>query len=87
MLRPALDIERGVTQTRVGWDAKLLRLSSDAGLLRPASEVSVLLGTRGPHFSSKCDIRVKVRFASDDLFLVIFGQLTELPPKFLILRD
>jgi len=64
----------GVTQTHV-----------EAGLLKLASEVFVLLETRGLHFSSKCDIRVEGRFASDDLSLVIFGQPTEPPPKFLIL--
>jgi len=85
LLRPALDIEWEVTQTRVGWDAELLRLASNAGLLRPASEVSVLLGTQGSSFSSKYDLRVEVRFASDNLSLVIFGQLTGLPPKFSIL--
>jgi len=78
-------MERGVTQTRVGWDVELLRLASNSGLLRPASEVSVLLGTRGPHFSVKRDLHVEVRFASDDLSLVIFGQPTEFPLKFSIL--
>ena len=86
MLRPALDTERGVTQTRVRWDAEILRLASNAGLFRPASEVSVLLGTRGPRFNLKRDLRVEVRFASDDLSLVIFRQPTESPPKFSILR-
>jgi len=67
------------------WDAELIRLALNASLLRPASEVSVLLGTRGPHFSLKCDLRVEVRFAYD-LSLMIFEQLAELPPKFLTLR-
>jgi len=75
-LRLTLDLKRGVTQTRVGRDAELLRLASNAGLLRPASEVSVLFEMRGPRFSSKCDLRVEVIFASDDLSLVIFGQST-----------
>ena len=64
----------GVPQTCVGRDAELLRLASNAGLLRPASEVSMLLKMRGLHFSSKYDLRVEVRLASDDLSLVIFGQ-------------
>jgi len=72
LLRPALDMERGVTQTRVGCDAELLRLVSNAGLLRPAF---VLLRTRGPHFSLKHDLHVEVRFASDDLSLVILDNL------------
>ena len=84
MVRLAVDLEHGITQTRVGRDAESLRLASNVGLLRPTSEVSVLLGTRGPRFSLKCDL--KVRFVSDDLSLVIFGQPTELPSKFLILR-
>jgi len=55
---------------------ELLRLVLNAGLLRLASEVSVLLGMLGLHFSSKRDLRVEVRFMSDDLSLVIFGQPT-----------
>ena len=78
MFIPALDMERGVSQTHVGWVAESLRLTSNTGLLRPASEVSVLLGMRGPRFSSKRDFHVEVRFASDDLPLVIFGQPAEL---------
>ena len=73
MLRLVLDLEHGITQIRVGQDVKLLRLTSNAGLLRPASEVSVFFGTR-LHFSLKSDLRVEVRFTSDDLSLVIFRQ-------------
>jgi len=58
---------RGVTQTRV-----------ERGLLRPASEFSVLLWTPGPRFSLKRDLRVEVRFAYDDLSMVIFEQPTRL---------
>ena len=76
MIRPALDMECGVTQTRVRWDAELLRLVSNAGLLRPTSKVSTLLEMRGPHFSLKRDLHVEVRLASDDLFLVSFRQPT-----------
>ena len=47
LFRFALDLECGVTQTRVSRDAELLKLASNAGLLRPASEVSILLGIRG----------------------------------------
>jgi len=47
LFRFALDLEHEVTQTRVGRDAELLKLTSNAGLLRPASEVSILLGIRG----------------------------------------
>ena len=43
LLRLALDLERKVTQTRIGRDTELLRLASNAGLLRLASEVFVLL--------------------------------------------
>ena len=53
------DLECGVTQTRVRWDAELLRLVSNTGLLRLGSEVSWLLGTRGPHFSLKHDFALK----------------------------
>ena len=74
MLRLALDLERELTQTRVDRDAELLRLASNVGLLRPASEVSILLGTRGPRFSSKRDLCVEARLTSDDLSLVIIGQ-------------
>ena len=84
MLRPVLDMECGVTQTRVGQDAKLFRPALNAGLLMPASEVFMLLWTLGLRFSLKHDLRVEVRFASDDLSLVIFGQLTEPFPKFSI---
>ena len=76
MLRLTLDLERGVTQTRVGRNAELLRLASKTSLLRPASEVSMLLEMRGPRFSSKRDLHVEVRLASNDLSLVIFGQST-----------
>ena len=61
MFRFVLDQERQVTQTRVGQDAELLRLASNAVLLRLVSEVSMLLGTRGPHFSLECDLSVEVR--------------------------
>ena len=71
-------VERGFTQTRVGWDAELLRLVLNAGLLRPASEVFILLWTRGPFFSLKRDLRVEVRFAYDDLSMVIFEQPTRI---------
>ena len=57
-------------------NAELLRLASNAGLRRLASEVFILLETRGPRFSSKRDLRVEVRFASDDLPLMIFKHLT-----------
>ena len=87
LLRSALDMERGITQTRVGRDTELLRPALNAGLLMPAFEVFMLLWTRGPHFSLKRDLHVEVRFASDDLSLVIFGQPTESPPKFSILCD
>ena len=86
MLRLALDLERGVTQTRVGRDVELLRFALNTGLLRPASEVSMLLEMRGPRFSSKRDLHVEVTLASDDLSLMIFGQPTEPPPKFSILH-
>ena len=76
MLRPALGLECEVTQTHVGRDTELLKLASYAGLLRPTSEFAILLGTRGPRFSSKCDLRVEVKLASNDLSLVIFGQST-----------
>jgi len=72
VLKLEFDLKRGVIQTHVGWDAELLTLASNAGLLRPASEVSILLGTRGPHFSSKRDLRVEVRLTSNNLSLVIF---------------
>ena len=72
LLRPC--VRCGVTQTRVRRDAELLWLVLNAGLLRPASEVSVLLWTWGLRFSLKCDLRVEVRFESDDLSLVIFRQ-------------
>jgi len=72
LLRLAPDLEHGVTQTRISRDAELLRLASNAGLLRPVSEVSMLLEMRGPHFSSKRDLRVEMRLASDYLSLVIF---------------
>ena len=76
MLRLALDLEHGITQTRVGRDTELFRRASNTDLLKPASEISMLLGTRGPRFSLKFDLRVKVSFASDDLSLVIFRQST-----------
>jgi len=76
LLKSVLNMEHRVTQISVGWVADLLRLASNAGLHRPASEVFVLLRTRGPHFSSKCNLHVEVRFASDDLSLVIVGQPT-----------
>ena len=53
---------------------ELLRLALNASLLWPSSEVSVLLWTRGLRFNLKRDLRVEVRFASDDLSLVIFEQ-------------
>jgi len=77
LLRLTLDLECRVTQTRVRWDAELLRLVSNAGLLRPTSKVSTLLEMRGPHFSLKRDLHVEVRLASDDLFLMILRQSTE----------
>jgi len=52
-----------VTQTHV-----------ERGFTQARSKVSVLLWTRGPHFSLKRDLRVEVRFASNDLSLLIFGQ-------------
>jgi len=79
LLRHVLEMGRGVAQTRVrcgvpqtrvGWDAELLRLALNASLVRPASKVPML---RCPHFSLKYDLRVEVRFESDDLSLVIFG--------------
>ena len=76
-----------VTQTRIERDVELLRLALNASLLRPTSEVSIFLWTRGPHLSLKRDLRVEVRFASDDLSLVIFGKPIEPPPKFLKLRS
>ena len=72
LLRLAPDLEHGVTQTRISRDAELLRLASNAGLLRPVSEVSMPLEMRGLHFSSKRDLRVEMWLASDDLSLVIF---------------
>ena len=66
-----------VPQIRVGQDVELLRLALNAGLLRLASEVSMLLWTRSPRFSLKHDLRVEVKFVSDDLSLIIFGQPTE----------
>ena len=87
LLRLALDLECGVTQTRVSRDAELLKLASNAGLLRPASEVSVLLWMRGPRFSLKRDLHIEMWFTSDDLPLVIFGQPIEFPLKFLKLRS
>ena len=87
MLRLALGLERGVTQTRVGRNAELLGLASDADLLRLASEVSTLLEMRGPRLSSKRNLRVEMRLASDDLSSVIFEQSTKPPPKFSILRS
>ena len=75
MLRHALDLERGVTQTHVGQDAELLKLALNVGLLRPASKVSILLGMRDTRFSSKRDLRVEVMLVSNDLSLVIFKQL------------
>ena len=83
MLRPVLEMgsgvaqtrmRRGVLQTRIGWDAELLKLALNAGLLRPASEVSMFLGTRGPRFSR----RIKIGLTSDGLSLVIFRQRTTL---------
>jgi len=74
LLRLALDLERGVTQVRVGRDAELLRLASNASLLRPASKVSMLLDMRGLRFNSKRYFHIEVRLAFDDLSLVIFGQ-------------
>ena len=75
-------MRRGVPQTRIGWDAELLRLVLNASSLRPVFAVSVLLWTQGLRYSLKRDLRVGVRFAFDDLFLVIFGQPTETPPSF-----
>ena len=63
---------RGVPQTFVGWDTELLRFTLNAGLLRPASEVFVLLWMPGPCFSLKREVRVEVRITFDDLSLVIF---------------
>ena len=59
----------------------------NAGLLRPASEVSVLLWMRGPHFNLKRDLRIEVRFASDDLSSVIFGQPTLYKREALVQRE
>ena len=67
------------SDSRLTWNAELLRLAlvrtqsylrlaSNTDLLRPASEVSMLLEMRGPRFSSKRDLRVEMRLASDDLF-------------------
>ena len=78
LLRTTLDMEREVTQTRVGQDTKLLR---------PASEVFMLRWTRDLRFSLKCDLHVEVRFVLDDLSLVIFGQSAEPPQKFSILHS
>jgi len=98
LLKLVLDLERRVTQTRVGsetrgfsnprlkWSAKLLSPALNVGLLMPASKVFILLWMLGPRFSLKFDLCVEVRFVFDDLSLVIFGQLTEHPPKFSILR-
>ena len=63
LLSLTLDLEGRVTQTSVGREAELLRLVSNVSLLRPASEVSMLLEMRGPCFSSKCDRRIEVRLA------------------------
>jgi len=79
LLRLAPDLKHRVTQTRVGRDAELLRLESNAGFLMPVSEVSMLLVMRGLRFSSKRDLRVEMRLASDDLSLVIFEQPTHPP--------
>jgi len=72
---------------RPALDAKLLRLTLNTGLLRSASEVSVFLWTRCLRLSLKCDLHVEVRFAYDDLSLVIFGQPTEPPQKFSKFRN
>jgi len=79
LLRPC--VRCGVPQTRVGWDAELLRFALNVGLLRPASEVSVLLWMRGLLFSLKHDLHIEVRFASDDLSLVIFWIAYRTPSK------
>jgi len=76
LLRLTLDLEHEITQTRVDQDTELLRPAFNAGLFMSASEVFILLWIWGPRFSLKRDLRVEVRFASDDLSLVIFGQLT-----------
>jgi len=80
----ALPETQSYSDSRWNWDArflrpasaKLLRPALNVSLLMPASEVFMLLWTRRPRFSLKRDLRVEVRFASDDLSLVIFGQLT-----------
>ena len=83
LLKLAFNVRRKVSgalscsDLRLTWSAELLRLALNAGLLRPASEVSVLLGMRGPRFSSKRDLHVEVRLASDDLSLLIFDSLQQ----------
>ena len=52
-------MRRGVPQTSVGWDAELLRLVLNAGLLRPASEISMLFLTRGPRFNQNATFVLK----------------------------
>ena len=54
------NVERGVTQARVGWDMELLRPTRDAGLLRPASEVLVVLWTQGLRFSQNVTFMLKL---------------------------
>jgi len=54
LLRLALGLECRVTQISVGRDAELLRLASNAGLLRPPSKVFIL----------KCEVSVLVQNAT-----------------------
>ena len=85
LLKLTLGLECIVTQTLISQDVELLKLTSNAGLLRPVSEVSMLLEMQGSRFSSKRDLRVEVRLAFDDLSLVMFWIVYRTPPNFLIL--
>ena len=86
MLRLVLEMGRGVAQT-----LREMQSSSDSRWTQvyscPRLKSSCFYWTRDPRFSLKRDLRVEVRFAFDDLSLVIFGQPTEPPPKFLKLRS
>ena len=73
LLRLALDMEREVPQTRIEY-----------GLTQACVWSLCASWIQGPRFSLNCKLRVEVRFASDDLSLVIFEQPTEPPPKFSI---
>ena len=82
-LIPVSEVERQVAQT-YAWHGMWSYSDSrwmDAELLRSASEVSMLLWTGGPRFSLKRDLHVEVRFASDDLSLVIFLTAFRTPSK------